>query len=618
VLDSATLAVLTNLALFDPTPAAIKIGRKHLYDTRRTSGLGHVSCGSCHVDARFDRLAWDLGNPAGEMVTTIDERTFHPMKGPMVTQTLQDMRTPLHWRADRNTLEDFNVTFTDLLGADAMLSTNEMKEFKDFLATTYFAPNRFRNFDNSLSTNLPLPGHYGTTPGWALGRNPLPSGNAEAGRKVFEQRFFHVGAIGQTEPTQRCDLCHNGDSGFGVEGGPNLRLFRNNGLPFKGAQLRNLPDKVGMDRVGTSSRAGFGFMHDGRADTLTRVVVDGLGIGRNEESAGHPDQDIADMVAFLLCFTGGGTGTGSDGDHDSLDTPAAVGRQVTITSKTTNSLFQAMLAQADAGSGVDLIARGSGRNWFYDRNSGRFQSDRNVEDISVDALLALAGADNSITFTVTPIGTGARIAVDRDEDGYLDRTEVDYGLDPFDSQSRGGNTPPRLNPGWPFFDTLPQVKVHPGMALTITNITATDTDLPPQTLTFSLTDDAPPGATINPTNGLFSWTPPLSEPPGERRIAVRVSDDGFPGLDRIARLSVTIVPLRANWIYRGRISGDVLIQWDRVEDAHYGVQYKDRLDDVLWTELAGAIFLIPAGGAQAGDYTATNTMQRFYRILLRE
>src|SRR6185436_11010981 len=67
VLDTATLIVVTNVSFFDPTPAAIKLGRKHLYDTRRNSGLGQASCGSCHVDARFDRLAWDLGDPRGEM-----------------------------------------------------------------------------------------------------------------------------------------------------------------------------------------------------------------------------------------------------------------------------------------------------------------------------------------------------------------------------------------------------------------------------------------------------------------------------------------------------------------------------------------------------------------------
>ena len=101
-MDTAAQAVVGTLTLFDPTPQAIKAGRPFLYNTRLTSGLGQLACGSCHVDARFDRLAWDLGDQTGDM--GIIDRTFnfgnfspsptnnfHPMKGPMVTQTLQNI-----------------------------------------------------------------------------------------------------------------------------------------------------------------------------------------------------------------------------------------------------------------------------------------------------------------------------------------------------------------------------------------------------------------------------------------------------------------------------------------------------------------------------------------------
>ena len=58
-------------------------------------------------------------------------------------------------------------------------------------------------------------------------------------------------------------------------------------------------------------------------------------------------------------------------------------------------------------------------------------------------LLALATPDTPLTFTVVPPGTGIRLGVDRDEDGSLDRTEIDYGFDPADPRSIG-NTPPRV------------------------------------------------------------------------------------------------------------------------------------------------------------------------------
>jgi YVTN family beta-propeller protein len=100
VVDTATESVVAATSFFDPTPAAVKTGRKHLFDTHATSGLGQVSCASCHVDARMDRLAWDLGDPSGSQKALTDLNLgmnnplintgfepFHPMKGPMTTQT---------------------------------------------------------------------------------------------------------------------------------------------------------------------------------------------------------------------------------------------------------------------------------------------------------------------------------------------------------------------------------------------------------------------------------------------------------------------------------------------------------------------------------------------------
>src|SRR5207249_317847 len=100
--DTASETVLDTRPLFDPTPKVIKAGRPHLYNTHDTSGLGQAACASCHVDVRFDRLAWDLGAPTNDMQLISNgfnfgptppsvTNNFHPMKGPMVTQTLQDI-----------------------------------------------------------------------------------------------------------------------------------------------------------------------------------------------------------------------------------------------------------------------------------------------------------------------------------------------------------------------------------------------------------------------------------------------------------------------------------------------------------------------------------------------
>jgi YVTN family beta-propeller protein len=177
IVDLATEIETARVPFHDASPAAIRAGRKHLYDTHKTSGLGQVACASCHVDARFDRLAWDLGDPAGAPKPTTGQNLganlpglntgfvpWHPMKGPMTTQTLQDIigKEPLHWRGDRAGLEEFNPAFVALQGDDAQLTPAEMQEYEDFLATIAYPPNPYRNFDNTLPTDLPLPGHHTT------------------------------------------------------------------------------------------------------------------------------------------------------------------------------------------------------------------------------------------------------------------------------------------------------------------------------------------------------------------------------------------------------------------------------------------------------------------------
>ena len=53
VVSTASQSEVARVRFFDPSPTALKRGRKHLYDTHKNSGLGHVACASCHVDAVF-------------------------------------------------------------------------------------------------------------------------------------------------------------------------------------------------------------------------------------------------------------------------------------------------------------------------------------------------------------------------------------------------------------------------------------------------------------------------------------------------------------------------------------------------------------------------------------
>ena len=58
--------------------------------------------------------------------------------------------------------------------------------------------------------------------------------------------------------------------------------------------------------------------------------------------------------------------------------------------------------------------------------------------------------------------------------------------------------------------------------------TATDSDIPANTLTFSLedgTDPVPAGASIDPVSGAFTWTPTETQGPGSYTFNIRVTDN---------------------------------------------------------------------------------------------
>src|SRR5205823_4758835 len=64
--------------------------------------------------------------------------------------------------------------------------------------------------------------------------------------------------------------------------------------------------------------------------------------------------------------------------------------------------------------------------------------------------------------------------------------------------------------------------------LVVTN-TATDADLPANTLTFSLVS-GPAGVSVNPTTGVLTWSPTEAQGPSTNVITVKVTDDGVPAL----------------------------------------------------------------------------------------
>jgi YVTN family beta-propeller protein len=483
-IDTTTRAVLKTTPFFDPTPTVIKVGRKHLYDTHKNSGLGQTACASCHIDSKIDRLAWDLGNPAGASVavsttnrnlgqgllglepgtTTTPFQPYHPMKGPMTTQTLQDIigHEPHHWRGDKLGLEEFNAAFIGLQGDDTNLTNTEMQQFEDFLSTITFPPNPYRNFDNTLPASLPLPGYY------TIGR----FGNAVAGLAAYRST-----AVRLDNNTFSCVTCHTLPTGQGtdfklpalafpvpnyqqipadpVTGARHLQLVSVDGLSnvtMKTPQLRNEYKKVGFNATQMRNTAGFGILHDGSVDSIERFVAEPVFTVTG-------DQMVADLTAFMMAFSGSDLPQGTVGNGTpngaleppgpaSKDVPASVGVQTTAggtLGTTDTALINDMVTRANAATGrVSVIAKGliSGVQRGYKYNgSGQWKSDKSSEAlIPTASLIALAGPASPITFTVVPAGLQTRLGIDRDEDGSLDRDEASVCSDTGD---------PAVHPGTP-------------------------------------------------------------------------------------------------------------------------------------------------------------------------
>lgn len=91
----------------------------------------------------------------------------------------------------------------------------------------------------------------------------------------------------------------------------------------------------------------------------------------------------------------------------------------------------------------------------------------------------------------------------------------------------------------PALDSISHKSVNEETLITFT-VTATDVDVPANLLSFSLATGAPTGASIDPTTGVFSWTPSEAQGPGTYSIAIIVTDNGVPALSHSQIFTVNV------------------------------------------------------------------------------
>jgi autotransporter-associated beta strand protein len=167
------------------------------------------------------------------------------------------------------------------------------------------------------------------------------------------------------------------------------------------------------------------------------------------------------------------------------------------------------------------------------------------------------------------------------------------------------NRPPVLAP-------VANATITAGQTLLLTN-TATDADVPAQTLTFSLAA-SPTGATINTTNGLITWRPAIAQAPFTNRFTVVVTDSGTPAMSATQSFTVTVL-LPATPVFSSPTNAAG--QFQSLIDGSVGPDYliyatTNLLADwrlLEWTNPVTLPFVFV-------DPIVVNSSQRYYRVLL--
>ncbi len=126
---------------------------------------------------------------------------------------------------------------------------------------------------------------------------------------------------------------------------------------------------------------------------------------------------------------------------------------------------------------------------------------------------------------------------------------------------------PDIN-GVPVLDPVVPQTVHRGDTLSLA-VTAFDPDSPSQNLTYSLEAGAPSGASIDPSSGIFSWTPDSSVASGTYQVGVRVSDHGAPSLFDAISIEITVPEEPCEPVALVGTDGDDKIEFWSTQSKHF-------------------------------------------------
>lgn len=152
------------------------------------------------------------------------------------------------------------------------------------------------------------------------------------------------------------------------------------------------------------------------------------------------------------------------------------------------------------------------------------------------------------------------------------------------------------------------------------NASATDADLPPQTLTYALINTLtngqsvppPANATLDPASGAFSWRPLVTQAGTTNPFSLTVTDSGTPAMSSTQRFTVVVAPLSPTVLGSTWTNGQLQLTLFGSEGPDYAVQASTNLvhwDTILTTNSPSMPFIWT-------DPVSVTLPLRFYRIVV--
>jgi hypothetical protein len=163
----------------------------------------------------------------------------------------------------------------------------------------------------------------------------------------------------------------------------------------------------------------------------------------------------------------------------------------------------------------------------------------------------------------------------------------------------------------PVLAAISNFTINAGITLQVANI-ATDTDQPPQTLTFALSA-APTNATISTNTGMVSWRPTVAQANSTNQFTVTVTDNATPSLTATQSFAVIVNRLNLPTLAKPALANNQItfqIHGDFGPD--YTIQ--DSTNLAAWSSLFTTN--APVLPFYWTDTNTLNFQRRFYRVLL--